>query len=86
MSDHCGPVWSCWLGLTHHLFSPPGAYVPEGLLTSCTWDYMTFTPSVRAYTMLLFIFVFFLPLLIIIYCYVFIFRAIRSTNQSVPSK
>lgn len=60
-----------------------GAYVPEGLLTSCTWDYMTFTPSVRAYTMLLFIFVFFLPLFIIIYCYVFIFRAIRSTNRSV---
>lgn len=64
--------------------SPPsGAYVPEGLLTSCTWDYMTFTPSVRAYTMLLFIFVFFLPLFIIIYCYFFIFRAIRVTNRSV---
>lgn len=44
---------------------------------------MTFTPSVRAYTMLLFIFVFFLPLFIIIYCYVFIFRAIRTTNRSV---
>lgn len=84
MSDHNGSVWSCWLTLLPP--SPPGAYVPEGLLTSCTWDYMTFTPSVRAYTMLLFIFVFFLPLLVIIYCYVFIFRAIRSTNQSVPSK
>ncbi|XP_026165147.1 melanopsin-A [Mastacembelus armatus] len=59
------------------------AYVPEGLMTSCTWDYMTFTPSVRAYTMLLFIFVFFLPLFVIIYCYVFIFRAIRTTNQAV---
>lgn len=47
---------------------------------------MTFTPSVRAYTMLLFIFVFFLPLLVIVYCYVFIFRAIRATNQSVPPK
>lgn len=44
---------------------------------------MTFTPSVRAYTMLLFIFVFFLPLFIIICCYGFIFRAIRATNQSV---
>lgn len=64
---------------------PLGAYVPEGLMTSCTWDYMTFTPSVRAYTMLLFTFVFFLPLFIIIYCYVFIFRAIRTTNQSVSS-
>uniref|UniRef100_A0A674D8S9 Opsin 4 n=1 Tax=Salmo trutta TaxID=8032 RepID=A0A674D8S9_SALTR len=56
------------------------AYVPEGLMTSCSWDYMTFTPSVRSYTMLLFIFVFFIPLFII-YCYVCIFTAIRSINE-----
>ncbi|KAM9701072.1 LOW QUALITY PROTEIN: melanopsin-A-like, partial [Menidia menidia] len=60
------------------------AYVPEGLLTSCSWDYMSFTPAVRAYTMLLFIFVFFLPLFFIIYCYVFIFRAIRATKPVSP--
>ncbi|KAF1375371.1 hypothetical protein PFLUV_G00219190 [Perca fluviatilis] len=59
------------------------AYVPEGLMTSCTWDYMTFTPSVRAYTMLLFVCVFFVPLFIIMYCYYCIFRAIRSTNRAV---
>uniref|UniRef100_A0A8B9LR11 Opsin 4b n=1 Tax=Astyanax mexicanus TaxID=7994 RepID=A0A8B9LR11_ASTMX len=58
------------------------AYVPEGLMTSCTWDYMTFTPSVRAYTMLLFVFVFFIPLFVIIYCYFCIFRAIRNTTRS----
>uniref|UniRef100_A0A3B5QJM8 Opsin 4 n=1 Tax=Xiphophorus maculatus TaxID=8083 RepID=A0A3B5QJM8_XIPMA len=77
-------VWAYSLGWSLPPFFGWSAYVPEGLLTSCTWDYMTFTPSVRAYTMLLFIFVFFLPLFIIIYCYVFIFRAIRSTNRSVP--
>ncbi|XP_053731265.1 melanopsin-A isoform X8 [Synchiropus splendidus] len=65
------------------IFGERGAYVPEGLMTSCTWDYMTFTPSVRAYTTLLFTFVFFLPLAVIIYCYVFIFRAVRSTNQTM---
>ncbi|XP_022526048.2 opsin 4b [Astyanax mexicanus] len=59
------------------------AYVPEGLMTSCTWDYMTFTPSVRAYTMLLFVFVFFIPLFVIIYCYFCIFRAIRNTTSAV---
>lgn len=75
-------VWSM-MGSMSFFHFVSGAYVPEGLLTSCTWDYMTFTPSVRAYTMLLFIFVFFLPLFIIIYCYVLIFRAIRTTNQSV---
>lgn len=58
-----------------------GAYVPEGLLTSCSWDYMTFTPSVRAYTMLLFCFVFFIPLIAIIYSYIFIFEAIKKANK-----
>ncbi|XP_069395170.1 melanopsin-A-like isoform X2 [Paralichthys olivaceus] len=76
-------AWLYSLGWSLPPFFGWSAYVPEGLLTSCTWDYMTFTPSVRAYTMLLFIFVFFLPLFIIIYCYVFIFRAIRNTNQAV---
>ncbi|XP_013875620.1 melanopsin-A [Austrofundulus limnaeus] len=76
-------VWVYSLGWSLPPFFGWSAYVPEGLLTSCTWDYMTFTPSVRAYTMLLFIFVFFLPLFIIIYCYILIFRAIRITNQGV---
>ncbi|XP_068875262.1 melanopsin isoform X6 [Aphelocoma coerulescens] len=62
-----------------------GAYVPEGLLTSCSWDYMTFTPSVRAYTMLLFCFVFFIPLIAIIYSYVSIFEAIKKANKSVQT-
>uniref|UniRef100_A0A3B5LCY6 Opsin 4b n=1 Tax=Xiphophorus couchianus TaxID=32473 RepID=A0A3B5LCY6_9TELE len=59
------------------------AYVPEGLMTSCSWDYMTFTPSVRSYTMLLFTFVFFIPLFIIIFCYCGIFRAIRHTTRAI---
>ncbi|XP_075935097.1 melanopsin-A-like [Anarhichas minor] len=76
-------AWFYSLGWSLPPFFGWSAYVPEGLLTSCSWDYMTFTPSVRAYTMLLFIFVFFLPLFIIIYCYFFIFRAIRTTNRAV---
>ncbi|XP_017571373.1 melanopsin-A [Pygocentrus nattereri] len=76
-------AWAYSLGWSLPPFFGWSAYVPEGLLTSCTWDYMTFTPSVRAYTMLLFIFVFFIPLIVIIYCYFFIFRAIRTTNQDV---
>ncbi|XP_030628254.1 melanopsin-A [Chanos chanos] len=76
-------AWAYSLGWSLPPFFGWSAYVPEGLLTSCTWDYMTFTPSVRAYTMLLFTFVFFIPLIVIIYCYFFIFRAIRSTNKAV---
>ncbi|XP_059130536.1 melanopsin [Peromyscus eremicus] len=75
-------VWLYALAWSLPPFFGWSAYVPEGLLTSCSWDYMTFTPRVRAYTMLLFCFVFFLPLLIIICCYVFIFRAIRETGRA----
>ncbi|XP_067996130.1 melanopsin isoform X3 [Melanerpes formicivorus] len=67
------------------IFGEKGAYVPEGLLTSCSWDYMTFTPSFRAYTMLLFCFVFFIPLIAIIYSYVFIFEAIKKANRSIQT-
>ncbi|KAG9485236.1 hypothetical protein GDO78_008362, partial [Eleutherodactylus coqui] len=76
-------VWLYSLSWSLPPFFGWSAYVPEGLFTSCTWDYMTFTPSVRAYTMLLFCFVFFIPLFIIIYCYIFIFKAIKNTNRAV---
>uniref|UniRef100_UPI00398E784D melanopsin-A n=1 Tax=Pristiophorus japonicus TaxID=55135 RepID=UPI00398E784D len=76
-------VWLYSLAWSLPPFFGWSAYVPEGLMTSCTWDYMTFTPSVRAYTMLLFCFVFFIPLGIIIYCYIFIFRAILSSNRDI---
>ncbi|XP_045698206.1 melanopsin [Phyllostomus hastatus] len=78
-------VWLYALAWSLPPFFGWSAYVPEGLLTSCSWDYVSFTPSVRAYTMLLFCFVFFLPLLVIIYCYVFIFRAIRETGQALQT-
>ncbi|KAG8520609.1 Melanopsin, partial [Galemys pyrenaicus] len=78
-------VWLYALAWSLPPFFGWSAYVPEGLLTSCSWDYMRVTPSFRAYTMLLFCFVFFLPLLVIIYCYVFIFRAIRETGQALQT-
>ncbi|NXU53961.1 OPN4A protein, partial [Turnix velox] len=80
-----GGVWLYSLAWSLPPFFGWSAYVPEGLLTSCSWDYMTFTPSVRAYTMLLFCFVFFIPLIAIIYSYVFIFEAIKKANKSVET-
>lgn len=59
------------------------AYIPEGLQTSCSWDYMSFTAAVRSYTVLLFAFVFFVPLGLIAGCYFAIFRAVRRAGQEV---
>ncbi|KAM6266013.1 melanopsin [Porphyrio hochstetteri] len=78
-------VWLYSLAWSLPPFFGWSAYVPEGLLTSCSWDYMTFTPSVRAYTMLLFCFVFFIPLIAIIYSYVFIFETIKKANKSIQT-
>ncbi|XP_051555150.1 melanopsin-like [Myxocyprinus asiaticus] len=76
-------VWLYSLGWSLPPFFGWSAFVPEGLQTSCSWDYMTFTPSVRAYTILLFIFVFFIPLGIIGSCYFGIFRAIRAAGREI---
>ncbi|XP_010142035.1 PREDICTED: melanopsin-A-like [Buceros rhinoceros silvestris] len=78
-------VWLYSLAWSLPPFFGWSAYVPEGLMTSCSWDYMTFTPSVRAYTMLLFCFVFFIPLIAIIYSYIFIFEAIKKANRSIQT-
>ncbi|KAK2900845.1 hypothetical protein Q8A67_008960 [Cirrhinus molitorella] len=76
-------VWLYSLGWSLPPFFGWSAYVPEGLQTSCSWDYMTFTPSVRAYTILLFTFVFFIPLGIIASCYFGIFQAIRAAGKEI---
>uniref|UniRef100_A0A3P8VJT6 Opsin 4b n=1 Tax=Cynoglossus semilaevis TaxID=244447 RepID=A0A3P8VJT6_CYNSE len=76
-------VWLYSLGWSLPPLFGWSAYVPEGLMTSCTWNYMSFTPSARSYTMLLFTFVFFIPLFIIILCYCSIFRAIRDTTRAI---
>ncbi|XP_070689828.1 opsin 4xb [Pempheris klunzingeri] len=59
------------------------SYIPEGLMTSCTWDYVTHTLANRSYTMMLCCFVFFIPLAIIFYCYLLMFLAIRKTTREV---
>ncbi|XP_026199420.1 opsin 4xb [Anabas testudineus] len=59
------------------------SYIPEGLMTSCTWDYITYTSANRSYTMMLCCFVFFIPLGVIFYCYLFMFLAIRKTGREV---
>ncbi|XP_042353997.1 melanopsin-like [Plectropomus leopardus] len=48
-----------------------------------SWDYMSFTAAVRAYTILLFAFVFFVPLSLIAGCYLAIFQAVWRAAQEM---
>ncbi len=76
-------VWLYSLGWSLPPFFGWSAYIPEGLQTSCSWDYMSFTAAVRTYTILLFAFVFFVPLVLISGCYFAIFQAVRRAGREV---
>ncbi|XP_012959557.2 melanopsin isoform X1 [Anas platyrhynchos] len=76
-------VWLYSLGWSVAPLFGWSSYVPEGLMISCTWDYVTYSPANRSYTMILCCCVFFIPLIIIFHCYLFMFLAIRSTGRDV---
>ncbi|XP_075785730.1 melanopsin-like isoform X3 [Pelodiscus sinensis] len=83
MSASQAPI--CFINSLHKewILGEIGSYVPEGLMISCTWDYVTYSPANRSYTMMLCCCVFFIPLVIIFHCYLFMFLAIRSTGRNV---
>ncbi|XP_061849430.1 melanopsin [Colius striatus] len=76
-------VWLYSLGWSVAPLFGWSSYVPEGLMISCTWDYVTYSPGNRSYTMILCCCVFFIPLIIIFHCYLFMFLAIRRTGRDV---
>ncbi|XP_053113726.1 melanopsin-like [Hemicordylus capensis] len=76
-------VWLYSLGWSVCPLFGWSSYIPEGLMISCTWDYVTYSPANRSYTMMLCCCVFFIPLMIIFHCYIFMFLAIRSTGRNV---
>ncbi|XP_051474241.1 melanopsin-like [Apus apus] len=76
-------VWLYSLGWSVAPLLGWSSYVPEGLMISCTWDYVTYSPANRSYTMILCCCVFFIPLIIIFHCYLFMFLAIRRTGRDV---
>ncbi|XP_057381647.2 melanopsin-like [Daphnia carinata] len=65
----CGFIWlHCTILVSLPIFGW-SSYVPEGLLTTCSWDYKTRTISNRAYYILLLTAGFFLPVLLIFISY-----------------
>ncbi|KAF8795597.1 Rhodopsin like protein [Argiope bruennichi] len=79
-----GIVWLYCLSLV----LPPialgwGAFVPEGFLTSCSFDYLSRTRSNRAYFFFLFSFGFFLPITLIGVCYTFILQTVFQNERAM---
>ncbi|XP_059469045.1 rhodopsin-like [Neocloeon triangulifer] len=81
----CVVVWLyCLLMSVPPLFGW-SSYVTEGFQTSCSWDYLTRTPSNRAYYVYLLTLGFVLPVGVIAYCYTFILAAIYQHGKEMDA-
>lgn len=61
-------------------------YVPEGFLTSCSFDYLDKTIGARIFMFVFFIFAWFIPFTTITYCYTFILKAVISSRHIRSNK
>ena len=60
-------------------------FVPEGLHTSCSWDYTTRSVNNTSYYVYLLTLGFFLPVSVICYCYIFIIIAILAHGKEMAA-
>ncbi|XP_057381173.1 pineal opsin-like [Daphnia carinata] len=79
----CAAIWLHCAALV----TPPwlfgwSSFLPEGVLVTCSWDYMTRTLSNRLYYLYLLFFGFIIPIAVLTFCYASIFRfIIRSSKE-----
>lgn len=64
-------------------FLGAGKYVPEGYLTSCSFDYLSNDLGTRVFILIFFIAAWVCPLAAIIFCYAAIIRAVYYVRQNV---
>lgn len=62
-----------------------GKYVPEGFLTSCSFDYVSEASSTRAFIFSFFVAAWLCPLSVIAFCYIAIVRAVYNVRQNVTA-
>lgn len=60
-----------------------GKYVPEGYLTSCSFDYLSEDIKTRIFILIFFIAAWVCPLVVIAYCYAAIIQAVYYVRQNV---
>ena len=59
------------------------SYQPEGLLVTCSWDYMSRNFSNRLYYVYLLVFGYIVPVTVLIFCYFAIFRFIMRSAKDI---
>ncbi|XP_068207444.1 rhodopsin, GQ-coupled-like [Palaemon carinicauda] len=79
-------IWIYCAALSLPPFFGWSSYIPEGLLTSCSWDYISQEPSNRAYYIYLLVGGFVIPVGGIILCYSYILFALFKHSRILVSR
>lgn len=61
-------------------------YVPEGYLTSCSFDYLDKSTSARIFIFVFFVFAWLIPFVTIVFCYGNILRVVGAANRIQSNK
>jgi len=83
-SKALGMVGAVWIYSTFFACLPifgVNGYVPEGYLTSCSFDYLSPHTSDRVFVFIYFLAAFVVPLSLIVFSYVKIFRTVHTSER-----
>ncbi|XP_071516834.1 compound eye opsin BCRH1-like [Panulirus ornatus] len=82
----CLFCWAMAVGWALPPFFGWGRYIPEGILDSCSYDYLTQDWNTKSYNISIFVFDFFLPASIITCSYIFIVKAIFAHEAAMRAQ
>lgn len=84
-----GMVLFIWINATVTSLAPMlgwGRYVPEGILDSCSFDYLSKDWNTRSYGIFIFLWSFVFPLTVIIYAYMFIVKTVVQHEAAMAAQ
>lgn len=79
-------IWAYSIGVSIPPLFGWGAYIPEGILDSCSFDYLTRSWNNRSFGAFMFFFSYFVPLGTIVYSYLFIVKAIVAHEAAMRAQ
>jgi len=79
-------TWAYATGVSIPPFFGWGRYIPEGILDSCSFDYLTLDFNNRSFGTFLFVFCYCIPLSTIIYAYFFIVKAVVAHESAMRAQ
>jgi len=82
----CGAAWASGITIAICPLFGWGGYGPEGILTSCSFDYLSQDISTITYNLFMIIFGYFVPLIIIVGSYTMIVNAIWAHEASMRAQ